>query len=157
MERPQGLSIVSGGLGTDIVIGATFIIAMSNLRPKDIAVTTGGLYLMNNIGCILGVSGVSSIQNGGVRSLLSKALPGDEGRHIIECVVKDVGYMKGLSDGLKKVVVGAYVQSLTRAHIFSLVGSLLCFLVSFFHLEGEVLIRARVSEVHSSLAFGVRS
>lgn len=121
-----------GGLGTGITIGTTFIIAMSDLRPKDIAVTTGGLYLMANIGCVLRVIVVSSIQNSGVRSLLSKALPGDEWRHIMERMMKNVGYMKGLSDGLKKVVIGAYVESLTRARMFSLAGSLLCFFVSFF-------------------------
>lgn len=127
----KSLAIVPGGLGSGIVIGTTFIITMSELKPKDMAVGTAGLYLMNNVGCVLGVSVVSSIQTGGLRSLLAKALPGEEGRRVIEGVMKDVGFMKGLSEGLKKVVISAYVESLARAHMLSLTGSLLCFLVAF--------------------------
>ena len=134
----NSLAVAPAGLGTGIVLGTTFVIAMSGLKPKDVAVSTGGLYLMNNIGCVFGVSVVSSIQNGGVRSLLMKALTNEEGRRVIDNVMKDVGYMKGLSSTLKNVVIGAYVESLWRAHMFSLGGSLLCFVVALFIPEGTL-------------------
>lgn len=128
----KGLAIVPGGLGAGIALGTTFIIATSELDPKDYAVGAGGLYLMNNIGCVLGTGLVSSIQTAALRSFLAHALPGDEGRSVIEGVMKDIHFLNSLSEGLKRVVIEAYVKSLDRAHLFSLAGGLMCFVVSFF-------------------------
>ena len=128
----KGMVIVPGGLGAGIALGTTFIIATSELDPKDYAVGVGGLYLMNNIGCVLGTGLVSSIQTAALRGFLARALPGDEGRSVIEGVMKDIHFIDTLSDGLKRVVIEAYVRSLDRAHLFSLTGGLISFVVSFF-------------------------
>lgn len=135
----KGMVIVPGGLGAGIALGTTFIIATSELDAKDYAVGAGGLYLMNNIGCVLGTGLVSSIQTAALRGLLARALPGDEGRNVIEGVMKDIHFTHTLSDELKRIVIEAYVRSLDRAHLFSLAGGLMCFVVSFFIPEKRLL------------------
>lgn len=96
---------------------ATMISLMAGVEKEEIAVVTGGLYLCGGMGMVIGVAGVSSVQLGTLRPLLEKGLENFEnGRSILEHVISNVGSIEGLEDGVRRVVVEAYVKSLEYSH-----------------------------------------
>lgn len=134
----ESLAIVPSGFGTGIAQASTFIGLTSNLSRKDVAVGTSGLYLMTSIGVVLGVGISSSIQTGSLKFLLEERLTGAEGRKVIAAVLADVEFVKRLTGELKEIVTRSYVESLARAHGFSLACSVLAFIVALFVPEVPV-------------------
>jgi hypothetical protein len=113
----ESMDIVPGGFGTGMVYMATMISLMAGVKKEEIAVVTGGLYLCGGMGMVVGVAGVSSVQLGTLRPLLEKGLEGFvDGKRILEEVISNVGSVEGLEEGVRKVVVEAYVKSLEYSH-----------------------------------------
>lgn len=113
----ESLYIVPGGFGTGVVFSSSIIGLVAGVRKDQMAVATGGLYLSGGVGMMVGVAGSSSVQLGTLRSLLEKGLARfDNGKEILERVVSDVGVIKGLEEGVRKVVVESYVKSLEYSH-----------------------------------------
>jgi MFS family permease len=107
------LGIFPGGFGTSMAGSTTFIALMAYIPHKDAAVATGGLYLSQNIGMILGLSVSSSIQRGELRSLLDQR---GVKPHVVEDILKDVLYIRQLTGKLRDTVIGSYVDSLAYSH-----------------------------------------
>ncbi|KAF8849187.1 hypothetical protein BDZ45DRAFT_663492 [Acephala macrosclerotiorum] len=127
----ESLYIVPGGFGTGIVFSSSIIGLVAGVRKEEMAVATGGLYLSGGVGMMVGVAGSSSVQLGALRSLLEKGLAGFENwKEILEKVVSDVGVIKGLEEGVRKVVVESYVKSLEYSHMVSLGCTLLATLIA---------------------------
>ncbi len=121
----KAMATVPGGFGLGIVEGGVFVGLTSDLKRKDMATGTSGLYLSGNIGIVFGVSVASSIANGGLKSVMEGTLTGGDGRRIVAGVLKDFSFVDTLSEGVRKVVIRAYVEGLARSHIFSLVLAIL--------------------------------
>lgn len=99
---------------------------------------TGGMYMSSSIGMTISIAISSSVQLNTLHSFLTTHLRGFEHSakviailgddvltrvmlmkyllQIIEKVVSDVGVIAGLDGPVKKVVVGAYVESLEYSH-----------------------------------------
>ncbi len=83
------------------------------LPHNDVAVATGGMYLLSSIGMILGLSLSSSLQRSMLRSLL--AVRGVKPQ-VIQHVLDDVLYVRSLTGDLKEYVIEGYVESLEYSH-----------------------------------------
>ncbi|KUJ20103.1 MFS general substrate transporter [Mollisia scopiformis] len=128
----ESLYIVPGGFGTGIVFSSTMISMVAGVRKEQMAVATGGLYLSGSIGMMVGVAGSSAVQLGTLRPLLERGLDGVEGgKRILEEVMENVGSIKGLEEGVRRVVVEAYVKSLEYDHMVSLGCTLIALLLAF--------------------------
>lgn len=107
------LDIFPSGFGTGIAGAATFVVLTAYLPHNDVAIATGGMYLLASIGMILGLSLSSSLQRGMLRSLLATRGVKPE---IVQHVLDDVLYVRGLKGALKEHVIQGYVESLEYSH-----------------------------------------
>lgn len=107
------LDIFPSGFGTGIAGAATFVVLTAYLPHNDVAVATGGMYLLASIGMILGLSLSSSLQRGMLRSLLAARGVKPE---VVQHVLDDVLYVRGLTGDLKEHVIQGYVESLEYSH-----------------------------------------
>jgi hypothetical protein len=107
------LAIFPSGFGTGIAGAATFVVLTAYLPHDDIAVATGGMYLLASIGMILGLSLSSSLQRGMLRSILAERGVTPQ---VIQHILDDVLYVRGLKGELKGHIVQGYVESLEYSH-----------------------------------------
>ncbi|RFU32551.1 hypothetical protein B7463_g3771, partial [Scytalidium lignicola] len=126
----EALEIIPSGFGTGMVQATAFIALTSSLEHKEIAMATSGMYLTTSIGMVTGIAVSSAVQQGGLRSLLLKALKGPESKKIIERVVSDVSSIPKLDSAVRKIVVASYVKSLEYTHMVSLCCSLTALAIS---------------------------
>ena len=113
----ESLEIIPGGFGTGMAASATFIALTSSVEHKDIAVTTGGMYLSSAVGMLAGIAVSSSVQLSSLRTLLGKTAID---ARILEKVVSNISLIPQLEEGARKVVIESYVKSLEYAHSESL-------------------------------------
>jgi hypothetical protein len=107
------LATLPSGFGTGIAGAATFVALMAYLPQSDSAIATGGMYLMGSIGMILGLSLSSSLQRGMLRNFLAERAVEPQ---VIQHILDDVLYVRGLQGDLKENVVEGYVESLAYSH-----------------------------------------
>jgi hypothetical protein len=107
------LAIFPSGFGTGIAAAATFVVLTAYLPHNDVAIATGGLYLLTSIGMILGLSLSSSLQRGMLRSLLAaRGVKPQDIQHVLD----DVLYVRSLKGNLKEHVIQGYIESLEYSH-----------------------------------------
>jgi MFS family permease len=129
----ESLEIIPGGLGTGMAYAATFIALTSSVKKEEIALVTGGMYLASAVGMVVGIAVSSAVQLNSLQALLLASLHGPESSKVsasspficytncvyakvIEQVISDVGSIRGLDEGIRKVVIGCYVKSLEHSH-----------------------------------------
>ncbi|RFU23935.1 hypothetical protein B7463_g12403, partial [Scytalidium lignicola] len=112
----EALEIIPGGFGSGMAQAVAFIALTSNLEHKEIAMATSGMYLITSIGMVTGVAVSSAVQQGGLRSLLHKSLPGAGSQKIIDRVVSDVSSIPKLDSAVREIVIASYIKSLEYSH-----------------------------------------
>ncbi|KAG0645632.1 Vacuolar membrane amino acid uptake transporter fnx2 [Hyphodiscus hymeniophilus] len=127
----ESLEIVPGGFGTGMAGSATFIALTVSVDKSEIAVATGGMYLMSAVGMVVGVAASSAMQLSTLKNALAGSLHGPDAAEVIREVVSDVGKVAGLDEKIRAVVIQCYAKSLEYSHMFSLGCSLVAFLIAF--------------------------
>lgn len=74
----ESLYIIPGGFGTGLVQSVTFVSMAAALEPQDIAMGTSGLFLLVNIGLVIGVTSSSSILKQGFHQELVRRVTGPD-------------------------------------------------------------------------------
>jgi hypothetical protein len=72
----ESLYIGPGGLGTGIVLATTFVSLAAGVAESEIAISSTGLYLSTNIGCLVGASLASTVLQTSLRNELGERLKG---------------------------------------------------------------------------------
>ena len=74
----ESMEIIPGGLGTGLVQSVVFISMAAAVKPKEMAMSTSGLFLVMNVGIMIGITGSSAALNLGFRDQLRKRLNGPD-------------------------------------------------------------------------------
>lgn len=135
----ESLYILPGGFGTGVALSTTFIGLAAGVDQIDIAVAGTGLYQAQNIGAVVGLSGVGALLQGTLRPQLERRLQGvKHGHRIIERSTADIGYVQSLKGEVRDLVVECYVQSLTYTHIASVIAAALTFFIALSMREHKL-------------------
>ena len=78
----ESLEIVPGGFGSGVASVTTFIAVTNAIEHGEIAVATGGLYLLGATGMLGGIALSSSVQLSTLRVLLAERLTGKGSRKV---------------------------------------------------------------------------
>ena len=130
--------IIPGGFGAGVSGSTTFIQLTAGVGASDIAVAGTSHYLTQNLGMVAGLSAMTTILQGTLRPALAQGLCGVPHKQkvtllstkihpcvetdqsvpskVIEESISNIRYVQSLEGDLKKVVVHAYIQSLTYTH-----------------------------------------
>ena len=95
---------------------SAFIALTSSVEKEEMAIVTGGMYLSSAIGMLVGLAVSSSVQVGTLRKILVKTLVGPGSAEMIRKVTSNVSAIRDLDEGVREVVIAAYVKSLEYSH-----------------------------------------
>ncbi|KAI9825531.1 MAG: hypothetical protein M1819_000523 [Sarea resinae] len=135
----ESLYIIPGGFGTALSQASGFIALTASIDTAHIAVATSGMYLAQNVGVALGMSGASAVLQASLRVVLEGKLEDVEGKaEIIDRALSDVQYVQALKGRVAELVISAYVQCLMYTHLLSVICAVLTFIAALF-LKGRRL------------------
>ncbi|PYH93619.1 efflux pump antibiotic resistance protein [Aspergillus ellipticus CBS 707.79] len=121
----ESLYIIPGGLGTGFASAAAFVSMTAFLRPQEIAMATGGYFLLFSFAMTAGVTITNSVLGTVFKRQMEQNLTGPGAKKIIERALSDTNYINGLEGHVRDIVVKGYVAGLRHTYLFSLVLSLL--------------------------------
>lgn len=139
----ESLEIFPGGLGTGIALTSTFVVISHALSPKETPMAIGGLFLSISLGSVGSVASVSSIIQQSLSSILPRVISTPDADEVIKRSMSDVNYVKNLTGTLRETVVSAYVVSLGRTYIFSLILSIGTFAAAVAVRQKKIAIPSR--------------
>ncbi|RAL16313.1 efflux pump antibiotic resistance protein [Aspergillus homomorphus CBS 101889] len=120
----ESLYIIPGGMGTGFASAAAFVSMTAFLLPQEIAMATGGYFLLFNFSMTAGVTVTNSVLGTVFKRQLEQNLTGPGARRIIERALSDTSYINELSGHVHDIVVHGYVAGLRYTYWFSLALSL---------------------------------
>ncbi|MCJ1248750.1 hypothetical protein MMC30_005969 [Trapelia coarctata] len=128
--------IIVGEFGNAISQSSGIIGLMAGVESLDIAVAGTGFAQSQSIGVIVGLTLNMATLQSSLRPMLTRHLQDVPNRQsIIDQATSNIEYVKGLTGGLREVVVTSYVTSLMYTHVLSLTFSVLAFGVALFVKE----------------------
>ena len=108
---------------------------IASVDPKDMAAATGVTYLFRATGSVLGISLSSAILQNSLQGNLENAkVP----QKLISAVRQDVGVIKTLDKHTRKIVIGAYQQSMHSVFIAITVAAAAAFIALFWIEERDL-------------------
>ncbi|GKZ69924.1 hypothetical protein AnigIFM50267_005159 [Aspergillus niger] len=121
----ESLYIIPGGMGTGFCSAAAFVSMTAFLMPQEVAMATGGYFLLFSFAMTAGVTVTNSLLGTVFKRQMEKHLTGPGAKKIIERALSDTSYINGLQGHVRDVVVKGYVTGLRYTYLFSLILSLL--------------------------------
>ncbi|OJK02361.1 hypothetical protein ASPACDRAFT_58683 [Aspergillus aculeatus ATCC 16872] len=113
----ESLYIVPGGMGTGFASAAAFVSMTTFLVPQEIAMATGGYFLLFNFAMTAGVTVTNSVLGTVFKHQLEQNLTGPGAKKMIERALSDTDYINGLSGHVHGIVVRGYVTGLKYTYL----------------------------------------
>lgn len=133
------LGLAATSLGVGSAITTTLIALISNAGPGDTAVVIACSYLFRSLGCAVGVSVGTAVQQQVLRARLADTLgDGEAARDIEERVRQSLDYIRELEPAVSRVVRRCYQDASVAAFVASAVFLVPGFIVSFYIREKKI-------------------
>lgn len=134
-EALYWLTMPFGGAAFGSILTITLVALIASVDPKDMAAATGVTYLFRATGSVLGISLSSAILQNSLQGNLENAkVP----QKLISAVRQDVGVIKTLDKHTRKIVIGAYQQSMHSVFIAITVAAAAAFIALFWIEERDL-------------------
>ncbi|PWY69015.1 efflux pump antibiotic resistance protein [Aspergillus sclerotioniger CBS 115572] len=121
----ESLYIIPGGLGTGFASAAAFVSMTAFLLPQEVAMATGGYFLLFSFAMTAGVTVTNSVLGTVFKRQMEQHLTGPGAKKVIERALSDTSYINGLEGHVRQIVVKGYVAGLRYTYLFSLTLSIL--------------------------------
>ncbi|EHA19520.1 hypothetical protein ASPNIDRAFT_178313 [Aspergillus niger ATCC 1015] len=111
----ESLYIIPGGMGTGFCSAAAFVSMTAFLMPQEVAMATGGYFLLFSFAMTAGVTVTNSLLGTVFKRQMEQHLTGPGAKKymkIIERALSDTSYINGLQGHVRDVVVKGYVTGL---------------------------------------------
>ena len=106
------LLIFPAGFATGMAHSAVFVGLTSAVAKDDVAIAGSGLYLSGNVGGVTGVSGAAAAFQIVLQMGLNHALEGrNDASEIVEKATSDIAYIQHVGDGLRELLMPAYIHA----------------------------------------------
>ncbi|VUC24016.1 unnamed protein product [Clonostachys rosea] len=113
--------VILGGFGMGMTQSSSFIHLAASLTGKEIAIASMSWYLSANIGMLVAANLFNALHNTSLLAFLKQDLREiDNADKIIHGAVSDLEFIRTLPEGIQKLVIHSYVNSLSVTNAMSL-------------------------------------
>ncbi|KEY74927.1 hypothetical protein S7711_10438, partial [Stachybotrys chartarum IBT 7711] len=116
----EALYVIPGGLATGVAQSASFVTMASHLEQKDMAMATGGFFLVSSLGTLSAVTMTNILFHGFFRRNLQLSIDMPDKAHFIKRITSDIDSIARLDGNLRQLVVNAFVCSLKTTYVSGL-------------------------------------
>ncbi|KAI4954926.1 hypothetical protein J4E86_006236 [Alternaria arbusti] len=134
------LLIFPAGFATGMAHSAVFVGLTSAVAEDEVAIAGSGLYLSGNVGGVTGVSGAAAVFQIVLQMGLNHALEGrNDASEIVEKATSDIAYIQHVGDGLRELLMPAYIYATQQVFVLGLVASVIAFSIALVTKERNLL------------------
>ncbi|KAF4467268.1 Major facilitator superfamily domain general substrate transporter [Fusarium albosuccineum] len=121
----ESLYIIFGGFATGVAQSASFVTMASHLERKEVAMATGGFFLVSSLGTVSAVTTTNVLLQSFFSQRLNNEIHAPNKAELIGKITSDIDNIAKLTGRLREIVVNAFVQSLKTTYVSGLVACLL--------------------------------